>query len=56
MCKRNEESVDHLVLHCPIVFELWSMVFTLIGTYWAMPKENLVTIVMVLSRWLSLIV
>ena len=66
MCKSNGELVDHLLLHCPIVFELWSMVFTLFGIYWAMPKivvellacwqGNLVTIVMVLSRWLSLIV
>ena len=33
MCKSNGESVDHLLLHCPIVFELWSMVFTLFGIY-----------------------
>ena len=38
MCKSNGESVDHLLLHCPTVFELWSMVFTLFGIYWAMPK------------------
>ena len=38
MCKRNGELVDHLLLHCPIVYELWFMVFTLFGIYWAMPK------------------
>ena len=37
MCKSNGESVDHLLLHCPIVFKLWSMMFTLFGIYWAMP-------------------
>ena len=36
MCKSNIESVDHLLLHCPIVFEMWSMVFTLFGIYWTM--------------------
>ena len=38
MCKSNGESVDHLLLHCPIVYKLWSMVFTLFGIHWAMPK------------------
>ena len=40
MCKSNAESVDHLLLHCPIVFELWFVVFTLFGIYWAMPKTG----------------
>ena len=40
MCKSNAESVDHLLLHCPIVFELWFGVFTLFGIYWAMPKTG----------------
>ena len=40
MCKSNGELVDHLLLHCPIVFELWSMVFTLFGIYWAMSKTG----------------
>ena len=26
MCKMSGESVDHLLCHCPIVFELWTMV------------------------------
>ena len=38
MCKRNGESVIHLFIHCPIAFDLWSMVFTLFGTHWVMPK------------------
>ena len=47
MCKSNGESVDHLLLHCPIVYELWSMVFTLFGIHWAMPK----TVVELLACW-----
>ena len=38
MCKRNGESVDHLLIHCPIAFDLWSMVFTLFGIHCVMPK------------------
>ena len=38
MCKRNEVSVDHLLIHCPIAFDLWSMVFTLFGIHWVILK------------------
>ena len=33
MCKRCGESVDHLLLHCPIDWELWSLVFCLFGIH-----------------------
>ena len=46
-CNSNGQSVDHLLLHCPIVYELWSMVFTLFGIHWAMPK----TVVEILACW-----
>ena len=39
MCKRCGESVDHLLLHCPIDYELWTMVFCLFGLQWVMPKR-----------------
>ena len=45
--KRNGESVDLLFLHCPIAFEMRSMVFTLFGIYWVMPK----TLVDLLACW-----
>ena len=38
MCKRNREAVDHFLIHCPIAFDLCSMVFTLFGIHWVMPK------------------
>ena len=47
MCKSNGESVDHLLLHCSIVYKLWSMVFTLFDIHWAMPK----TVVELLACW-----
>ena len=39
MCKRCGESVDHLLLHCPIAYEMWSMVFCLFGICWVMPQR-----------------
>ena len=37
MCKKSGESVNHLLLHCPIAYELWSMVWALFGLQWVMP-------------------
>ena len=39
MCKRCGESVDHLLLHCPTAFEMWSMIFCLFGVCWVMPQR-----------------
>ena len=36
MCKMCGESVDHLLLHCPIAYESCSMVFCLFGIHWVM--------------------
>ena len=47
ICKRAGETVNHLLLHCPIVGELWSMVYTLFGVSWVMPKE----VVELLAIW-----
>ena len=47
MCKSNGESVDHLLIHCPIAMELWAMVFSLFGIHWVMPK----TVVDLLAFW-----
>ena len=37
MCKRYGESMDHLLLHCSIAWELWSLVFCLFGIQWVIP-------------------
>ena len=39
MCKKSGELVNHLFLHCPIAYELWSMVWTLFGLLWVMPHS-----------------
>ena len=41
MCKRCGESVNHLLLHCPVTWELWSLVFCLFGIQWVMPHNVL---------------
>jgi hypothetical protein len=41
MCKKSGESVDHLLLHCPMAWELWSMVLGLFGVHWVMPSHVL---------------
>ena len=47
MCKYNGESVDNLFLHCPVVMDLWSMVFGKFGVSWVM----LQSIVGLLACW-----
>jgi hypothetical protein len=39
MCKRSEESVDHLLLHCEIAMALWNTFFSCIGLAWVMPRQ-----------------
>ena len=39
MCKRCGESMDHLLLHCPLTCELQSLVFCLFGLHWVMPLK-----------------
>ena len=38
MCKSSGESLNHLLLHCPVAWELWSMVLILFGISWVMPR------------------
>jgi hypothetical protein len=37
MCKRNGETVDHLLLYCEITSALWSAIFSCLGLTWIMP-------------------
>ena len=47
MCKRCGESVDYLLLHCPMSCELWSLVFYLFGIHWVMPH----TVIELFESW-----
>jgi hypothetical protein len=39
MCKRSEESIDHLLLHCEVARELWVSMFRLFGVEWVMHRR-----------------
>jgi hypothetical protein len=41
MCKKNGESVDHLLIYCEVATRLWHYIFTLFGIEWVMPQKVL---------------
>jgi hypothetical protein len=38
MCKKEEESIDHLLLHCESAQYLWNAFFSRFGLAWVMPR------------------
>jgi hypothetical protein len=41
MCKKNGESMDHLLIHCEVEHDLWSYIFSLFRIEWVMPRTVL---------------
>ena len=41
MCKRDGETVDHLLLHCAVVQVLWNYVFQAFHIQWVLPRSVL---------------
>jgi hypothetical protein len=39
LCKRDGESVDHLLLHCDVASTQWNLVFSRFGMSWVMPSR-----------------
>ena len=37
LCRCDEETVDHLLIHCKFAHGLWSEVFLMFGLQWVMP-------------------
>ena len=37
MCCCDGESVDHLLLHCPVTHTLWTFILQAFGIHWVMP-------------------
>jgi len=41
MCKKNEESIDNLLLHCDVARVVWRFFYSLSGVEWVMPRRVL---------------
>ena len=41
MCRCTRETVDHLLIHCSMAFELLSFIFRMFGVQWVLPKKVL---------------
>ena len=52
MCCCNEESVDHLLLHCPVAHSLWVQILQVFGIQWVMPS-SVESLVFCWSYWLG---
>ena len=39
MCRRNRETVDHLLLYCEKVYQLWSLIFRSFGISSVLPRS-----------------
>jgi hypothetical protein len=39
LCKKNEEIVNHLLIHCEYSSGMWHLVLNLFGVLWAMPSN-----------------
>jgi hypothetical protein len=37
MCRRDGETINHLLIHCDLAFGLWSFVFQIFGIFWVLP-------------------
>ena len=51
MCCCDGESVDHLLLHCPVTHSLWTFMLQAFGIHWAMPG-SLVGLLSCWHQWL----
>ena len=43
LCKGNEETIDHLLLHCGVTRVLWD-IFSFFGVHWVLPSSILQTL------------
>jgi len=51
LCKKHEESVDHVLLHCDVTRVVWSSFYSLFGVELVMPRS----ILDLLSGWGTLL-
>ena len=39
LCGKDEETIDHLLLHCPVARLLWDLLLAIFGVNWVFPKS-----------------
>ena len=44
LCEEDEETIDHLLIHCKSAKILWNLFFSIVGTSWVFPHLVLHTI------------
>jgi WD40 repeat protein len=51
LCKRDGESVDHLLPHCDVASVLWNNIFICFSMFWVMPRR----VIDLFACWLYLL-
>ena len=44
MCEEEEETIDHLLIHCKIAKMLWDLILSIVGISWVFPNSVLHTL------------
>ena len=52
LCRCDEETVDHLLIHCRFASALWSEVLIMFGVQWVMP-DTIVSLLFTWRNWLG---
>ena len=44
LCEEDEETIDHLLIHCKRAKTLWNLLLSVVGTSWVFPRSVLHTL------------
>ena len=44
MCEEEEETIDHLLIHCKLAKMLWDLILSIVGISWVFPHSVLHTL------------
>lgn len=47
LCKKDEETVDHLLIHCEVSYQLWVFCLDIFGMNWIVPRR----VIEVVDSW-----